>query len=136
MYKEKFAGNKPAPNGPDPDGAHVDPVASKKKAKGKVPVPAEDTGPKTAEMLAWKEKVKAQGDAVRELGSKSTKSAQDQAEITKAVDELKRLKAELASYQRKAKAEVVIVAVANRWCGIAFCFFGLRYPEDIPSCSL
>ena len=112
VYKQKFAGNRPAPNGPDPDATHVAPGA-KKKAKGKAPGPGEDTGPKTAEVLAWEVKVKVQGDAVRELKAKSTKSAEGQAEITKAVDELKRLKAELASYQRKAKAEAEAVAVAN-----------------------
>ena len=105
VYKEKFAGNKPVPNGPDPDATHVAPAASKKKGKGKPPVPSEDTGPKTAEVLAWEEKVREQGDVVRELKAKSTKSAEDQAEITKAVDQLKKLKVELASYQQKAKAE-------------------------------
>ena len=113
VYKEKFAGIKPTPSGPDPDATHVAPGASKKKAKGKAPGPGEDTGPKTAEVLAWEEKVKVQGDVVRELKAKSTKSAEDQVEITKAVDDLKRLKAELASYQRKAKAEAEVVAVAN-----------------------
>ena len=110
VYKEKFAGNKPVPNGPDADATHVAPAASKKKAKGKVPGPDEDTGPKTAEVLVWEEKVKVQGDVVRELKAKNTKSAEDQAEIAKAVDELKRLKAELGSYQRKAKAEAEAVA--------------------------
>lgn len=110
VYKEKFAGIKPTPNGPDPDATHVTPGASKKKAKGKAPGPTEDTGPKTAEVLAWEERVKTQGDIVRELKAKSTKSAEDQAGITKALDELKKLKAELASYQQKAKAEAAGVA--------------------------
>lgn len=109
VYKEKFAGNNPAPNGLNPDATHVAPDASKKKAKSKTPEPAEDSGPKAAEVLAWEEKVKVQGDVVRELKAKSTKSAEDQAEITKAVDTLKRLKVELALYQQKAKA----AAVAN-----------------------
>ncbi|KAF9649892.1 methionyl tRNA synthetase [Thelephora ganbajun] len=109
VYKEKFAGNKPVPNGPDLDAVHAVPGASK-KVKGKTPGPVQDTGPKTAEVLAWEEKVKTQGDVVRELKAKSTKSAEDQAEITKAVDELKKLKAELASYQRKAGTEATAVA--------------------------
>jgi len=104
-YKEKFAGNKPVSNGPEPDATHVAPTALKKKGKGKAPVPAEDTGPKTAEVLAWEEKVRVQGEIVRELKAKSTKSAEDQGGITKAVDELKKLKVELASCQLKAKAE-------------------------------
>jgi len=98
VYKEKFAGNRPAPNGPDPDATHVAPRASN-KAEGKAPGPDEDTDLKTTEVLAWEVKVKVQGDVVRELKAKSTKSAEDQAEITKTVDELKRLKGELASYQ-------------------------------------
>jgi methionyl-tRNA synthetase len=106
VYREKFAGNKPIPNGPDQDATHVAPAASKKKAEGKAPgPPAGDTGPKTAEVLEWEEKVKTQGDTVRELKAKSTSSAEDRAVITKAVDELKRLKVELALRQQKAKAE-------------------------------
>lgn len=104
VYKEKFAGNKPIPNGPDPDATRVAP-APLKKAKSKAPGPVEDTGPKTAEVLEWEEKVKTQGDIVRGLKAKSTKSAEDQAVITKAVDELKRLKVELALHQHKAKAD-------------------------------
>ena len=110
VYKEKFAGNKPVPNGPEPDATHAASTASKKKAKGKAPAQSEGTGPKTAEVLAWEEKVKTQGDIVRELKAKSTKSAEDQAEITKAVDELKKLKVELAIHQQKAKAEARAVA--------------------------
>lgn len=105
MYREKFAGNKPIPNEPDPDATHVAPAASKKKVKAKAPGPTEDTGPKTAEVLEWEEKVKTQGDIVRDLKAKSSKSAEDQAVVTKAVDELKRLKVELALHQHKAKAE-------------------------------
>ena len=100
-YREKFAGNKPIPNGPDPNSKHVEPAASKKKAKG----PIEVTGPKTAEVLEWEEKVKTQGDVVRELKAKSTNSAEDQATVTNAVDELKRLKVELALHQQKARGE-------------------------------
>ena len=86
VYKEKFAGNKPT-NGPDPGVIYVAPAAWKKEAKGKVPGSTGDTGPKTAEVLAWEE-------------------------ITKAVDELKRLKVKFASYERKAKAEAEAVAAA------------------------
>ena len=106
MRAPKFVGNKPTPAGPDPDATHLDSGASK-KAKGKAPGPAEDTGPKTAEVLAWEEKVKTQGDIVRELKAKNPKSAEDHPEIAKAVDELKKLKSELASYQQKAKVEAV-----------------------------
>ena len=109
VYKEKFAGNKPISNGPDADATHVAPGASK-KGKGKASGPVEVDGPKTAEVLEWEEKVKAQGDIVRGLKAKSTGSAEDQANITKAVDELKKLKATLALHQRKAKAEVAAVA--------------------------
>jgi len=99
VYKEKFRGNKAALNGPELDAIHVAPAASE-KAKGKAPGPAEDTGPKAAEVLAWEEKTRRQGDIVRELKAEGTKSAEDQAEITNAVDEL-RLKVELASYQQE-----------------------------------
>jgi methionyl-tRNA synthetase len=109
VYKEKFAGNKPASNGPDADATHVAPGASK-KAKGKTSGPVEADGPKTAEVLEWEEKVKVQGDIVRELKAKSTKSAEDQTKITKAVDELKKFKATLALHQRKAKAEAAAAA--------------------------
>ena len=109
VYKEKFAGNKPIPNGPNPEDTHAAPAASKKKAEGKAPPGlVEDTGPKTAQVLEWEGKVKTQGDIVRELKAKSTKSAEDQAMITKAVDELKRLKAGLVSHQHKAKSEATV----------------------------
>ena len=101
VYRERFAGNKAIPNGPDPD-------ATKKKSKG-----AEDTALKTAEILEWEEKVKTQGDIVRELKAKSTKSAEDQAVVTKAVDELKKLKAELVSHHYRAKVEAEAEAEAN-----------------------
>ena len=109
VYKEKFAGNKPVPDGPGPDSTHVA-GAAPKKAKGKTPAQPEAPGPKTAEVLAWEEKVKTQGDIVRELKAKSTKSAEDQAGITKAVGELKKLKVGLAVYQQKAKADAAAVA--------------------------
>jgi len=112
VYKEKFAGNDPAQNGPGPNSTHVA-AAIPKRAKGKAPVQPEATGPKTADVLAWEEKVKTQGDIVRELKAKSTKSAEDQAEITKAVGVLKKLKAELDMWQQKAKADVAAVATAN-----------------------
>ena len=51
VYKGKFTGNKPAPNGIDPDPAHVAPGASK-KTRGKAPGSGEDNDPKTAEVLA------------------------------------------------------------------------------------
>lgn len=109
VYRDKFAGNKPVASGPDQDAT----AASKKKGKGKAPgLVAEDAGPKTAQVLEWEEKVKVQGEVVRELKAKSTKSVEDQEEITKAVDELKKLKVELVLYQQKAKAGVEAV-VAN-----------------------
>ena len=110
VYKEKFAGNKPASTGPGPDTAQATLAASKKKGKGKALAPSEDAGPKTAKVLAWEEKVKLQGDLVRELKAKATKSTEDQADVTKAVDELKKLKVELALHQQKAKAEAAAVA--------------------------
>jgi methionyl-tRNA synthetase len=113
VYREKFAGSKPIANGPDPGAADAASAALKKKGKGKAPGPVEDDGPKTSEVLEWEEKVKVQADAVRELKAKSTGSAEDQAVITKGVDELKKLKAELALYQRKAKAEAEVVVGIN-----------------------
>ena len=112
VYRERFAGINPITNGPDPDATHVAPGASK-KAKGKVPGPAEDTGPKTAEVLEWEEKVRVQGDVVRDLKAKSTKSTADQEAIAKAVADLKRLKVELGLHQRKAKADAEAAVEAN-----------------------
>jgi methionyl-tRNA synthetase len=109
LYRAKFAGNGPTANGPDPDATHVAPGTSK-KSKGKAPGPAEDSGPKTAEVLEWEEKVKVQGEVVRDLKAKSTKSTEDQEAVAKAVADLKRLKVELGLHQRKAKADAELTA--------------------------
>lgn len=108
LYKQKFAGIKPVSDESNPG------ATSKKRGKGKTTGgPVGDAGPKTAEVLAWEEKVKVQGDLVRELKAKSTKSANDQEEITKAVDVLKRLKVELALRQENAKVQANAEVVAN-----------------------
>jgi methionyl-tRNA synthetase len=102
-WRAKFGGGKPDPAALDADATHVAPGMSKrkaaaaKKAAAKAPAPT-DAGPKSVDVLAWEQRVEAQGTRVREL-----KAAKDP-EVDAAVAELKRLKAELADVVAKEKA--------------------------------
>jgi methionyl-tRNA synthetase len=109
-WRAKFAGSKPEGQ-PDADATHVAPGMSKrkaaaaKKAAAKAAQAEDDAAPKSAEVLAWEQRVAEQGNIVRELKAKP-KSAEMDAEIAVAVDELKKRKAELAEIVAKEKASV------------------------------
>ena len=77
-------------------------AAAAKKAADKAAAAAaeESAGPKSAEVLAWEQKVADQGNVVRELKAKPKSEESDKA-IAEAVEELKRLKAELAELSKK-----------------------------------
>lgn len=108
VWREKFAGNKPKEVAPEPsaDATHVAPGMSKrkaaaaKKATDKGATEAQNNGPKSAEVLAWEQKVAEQGNVVRELKAKP-KSEETDTEIGAAVEVLKKLKSELTEFQQK-----------------------------------
>ncbi|KAH8100812.1 methionyl-tRNA synthetase [Cristinia sonorae] len=106
VWKAKFGGNQNAPSPqPSADATHVVPGMSKRKAEAakKAAAAALDAAPKSAEVLAWEQKVADQGQVVRELKAKP-KSAEVDKEIVEAVATLKTLKAELAEYQKQSQA--------------------------------
>jgi methionyl-tRNA synthetase len=100
VWRAKFGGNE-APVEPNADATHVAPGMSKrkaaasKKAADKAAAAAGNDGPKSAEVLAWEQKVAEQGSIVRELKAKP-KSDEVDKDIAAAVEELKKLKLELA----------------------------------------
>ncbi|KAI0314309.1 methionyl-tRNA synthetase [Amylostereum chailletii] len=101
VWRDKFAGTKPAAEAeaaPAADATHVAPGMSKRKAAAAAKKKAqEDTGPKSAEVLAWEAKIVEQGNIVRELKGRTPKTPELEAEIAAAVETLKRLKTELAA---------------------------------------
>lgn len=106
VWMQKFGGSPPAASDePSADATHVVPGMSKrkaeaaKKAAAKAAAAAVDAAPKTAEVLAWEQKVADQGQVVRDLKAKP-KSEETDKEIAVAVDELKKLKAELSEFQK------------------------------------
>lgn len=112
VWREKFGG-KPVDttDQPSPDATHVVPGMSKRKAAAlkkasdkaaAAAVAGEDAGPKSAEVIAWEQKVAAQGQVVRELKAKTAKTDDVDKEIAAAVEELKRLKLELTDLQKSA----------------------------------
>lgn len=107
IWKGKFGGNEAAVPELNADATHVAPGMSKrkalalKKAADKATASAQgDSTPKTAEVLAWEQKVAEQGQVVRELKAKP-KSPEVDKEISAAVDELKKFKSELATAQKQ-----------------------------------
>jgi methionyl-tRNA synthetase len=111
IWRDKFAGAKPAP-GPDADATHVVPGMSKRKAAAAkkaatkaTATPGADEGPKSAEVLSWEQRVAEQGQTVRDLKAKTPKTPELDAEIATAVDELKKLKLELADLVAKESKE-------------------------------
>jgi len=108
VWKAKFDGSKPSEATPEPsaDATHVAPGLSKrkaaaaKKAASKVVATSQDSKPKTAEVLAWEQKVAEQGQKVRTLKGQTPKTPELEQDIVAAVDELKKLKEELASLQQ------------------------------------
>ncbi len=114
VWRDKFGGNKPkdaTPLSEAADANHVAPGMSKrkaaaaKKAADKAAASAAvnaNAGPKSAEVLTWEQKVAEQGVVVRELKAKPKPEEGDK-EIANAVEELKRLKAELVELSRKSQ---------------------------------
>lgn len=107
-WRAKFGGSQPSAE-PNADATHVAPAMSKRKAAAaakaakKATDAAANDGPKSAEVLAWEQKVAEQGQVVRELKAKP-KSEEIDKEITAAVEELKKLKGELADAVAASKA--------------------------------
>ncbi|KAI0777085.1 methionyl-tRNA synthetase [Irpex lacteus] len=111
VWREKFGGKKPEAEGaaPSPDATHVVPGMSKRKAAAlkkaadkaaAAEAAGANAGPKSAEVLAWEQKVAEQGQVVRELKGKPKSEEVDQ-EIAAAVEELKKLKLELSDLQKQ-----------------------------------
>ncbi|KAI0710221.1 methionyl-tRNA synthetase [Earliella scabrosa] len=110
VWRDKFAGAKKTESAlaEAADATHVAPGMSKRKAaaakkaadKAAAAAAEESAGPKSAEVLAWEQKVAEQGQRVRELKGKP-KTEESDKEIAEAVEELKRLKAELAELSKK-----------------------------------
>ena len=100
VWKAKFGGNETAaePNA-DAPGMSKRKAAAAKKAAEKAAAVAGSDGPKSAEVLAWEQKVAEQGQIVRELKSKPKTPEGDQ-EVAVAVEQLKKLKLELAEFQK------------------------------------
>ena len=110
VWRDKFGGNKPKEPSPlteAADATHVAPGMSKRKAAAAKKAAdkaaaAEAAAPKSAEVLAWEQKVAEQGQVVRELKGRP-KSEENDKEIAAAVEELKRLKADLAELSKKSQ---------------------------------
>ena len=113
VWRDKFGGNKlkePSPLTEAADATHVAPGMSKRKAaaakkaadKAAAAEAAANAAPKSAEVLAWEQKVAEQGQVVRELKGRP-KSEENDKEIAAAVEELKRLKADLAELSKKSQ---------------------------------
>ena len=110
VWRDKFAGAKKTESAlaEAADATHVAPGMSKRKAaaakkaadKAAAAAAEESAGPKSAEVLAWEQKVAEQGQRVRELKGKPKSDETDQ-EIAAAVEELKKLKLELSDLQKQ-----------------------------------
>jgi len=102
VWREKFEGIDRNAQAHTADGPQVAAAAtSKRKAaaakKAAKSDTAKDTGPKTSQALALEAKVTEQGSLVRSLKGQTPKSQEVEDQIASAVEELKRLKAELAA---------------------------------------
>ncbi|KAI0076205.1 methionyl-tRNA synthetase [Panus rudis PR-1116 ss-1] len=106
VFRAKFGGNENKEAEPNADATHVAPGMSKRKAAAaakaaaSAKAAAEDSGPKSAEVLAWEQKVADQGQLVRELKAQPKTDERDK-EVAAAVDVLKKLKAELADLKKQ-----------------------------------
>ncbi|KAI0749387.1 methionyl-tRNA synthetase [Daedaleopsis nitida] len=110
VWRDKFAGAKKAESAlvEAADATHVAPGMSKRKAaaekkkkdKEAAAAAAAAGAPKSAEVLAWEQKVADQAQVVRELKAQP-KSEDGDKEIAAAVETLKQLKAELAELGKK-----------------------------------
>ncbi|THH33227.1 hypothetical protein EUX98_g996 [Antrodiella citrinella] len=108
IWKDKFGGVKPTEDPePNADATHVAPGMSKrkaeaaKKAAAKAAAAVLDAAPKSAEVLAWEQKVADQGQVVRDLKARP-KSDEVDKELAVALDDLKKLKPELSEFQKQA----------------------------------
>lgn len=107
VWKAKFGG-RPSEATPEPsaDATHVAPGMSKrkaaaaKKAADKAAVAADEAKPKSAEVLAWEQKVAEQGQKVRTLKGQTPKTPELEQETAAAIDELKKVKEELTALER------------------------------------
>ena len=110
VWRDKFGGLKPKEDAPAADATHVAPGMSKRKAaaakkaadKAAAAEAAANAAPKSAEVLAWEQKVAEQGQVVRDLKAKTPKTPELEREIAKEVEELKKLKAELAEFAKNS----------------------------------
>ncbi|KAI0787724.1 methionyl-tRNA synthetase [Fomes fomentarius] len=108
IWRDKFAGAKKTESAltESADATHVAPGMSKrkaaaaKKAAEKAAAATESATPKSAEVLAWEQKVAEQGQLIRELKAKP-KTEEGDKEIAAAVEELKKLKTELAELSKQ-----------------------------------
>jgi methionyl-tRNA synthetase len=103
VWKERFEGIDKNPQVQVADGldAAVATTSKRKAAAAKKAAtksePAKDAGPKTPQALALEAKVSEQGLLVRSLKGQTPKTKEVEDQIASAVEELKRLKAELAA---------------------------------------
>ncbi|CCL98929.1 uncharacterized protein FIBRA_00936 [Fibroporia radiculosa] len=108
VWRAKFGGNKPVDGTPEPnsDATHVVPGMSKRKAvaakKAADKAAAQDEKPKSVEVLAWEQRVAEQGQKVRALKGQTPKTPELEQEVVAAVEELKKLKEELAAMQKES----------------------------------
>ena len=107
VWRAKYAGNEPVPTAPAANETHATSGTSKRKAAAKKSAqnPAEERGgevdgPKSAEALALDARIVEQGNFVRELKARTSKSKELEEETTVAVAELKKLKAERAALSK------------------------------------
>ncbi|OSX59014.1 hypothetical protein POSPLADRAFT_1067405 [Postia placenta MAD-698-R-SB12] len=107
VWKARFGGKaSEATPEPSADATHVAlgmskrKAAAAKKAAEKAATVADESNPKSAEVLAWEQKVAEQGQKVRALKGQTPKTPELEQETTAAVDELKKLKEELAALER------------------------------------
>lgn len=102
-WREKFGGiegnSADTPKAPAPSATSKRKADAAKKAATKASA-AKDTGPKSPEILSLEAKITEQGSLVRSLKGQTPKTQEVDAQITSAVEELKRLKEELASFQK------------------------------------
>ena len=111
VWRDKFGGLKPKEDAPAAEAAAAAPGMSKRKAAAKkkeaekaaAAAAAENAGPRSPEVLALEQRVADQGSVVRELKGKPKSEEGDKA-IAAAVEELKRLKAELTETVKAQQA--------------------------------
>lgn len=99
-FRARFAGTKKDQSGGVPAEANPAPPLSKKRAAAAAKAAkkeAEYTGPKTPEIEELESKISVQGQVVRELKAQTPRTKEIEEGIAKAVEELKKLKADLTT---------------------------------------